>query len=128
MKTPEEIAKEILNFHGKPRTIEALVELIIIGHVDEYPQSSGNITHVDYNGLKKEILNLITQAITLERQRAKKLVEALERDVQIIGAFLDRVTPEAIGKPDLSLAHLGMMEALHCYKRARQALAEYEGE
>lgn len=52
----------------------------------------------------------------------EQLREALSQDVRIIGGFLDRLTPEAVGQPELSTAHLGLLEAMHCFKRAREAL------
>lgn len=57
-------------------------------------------------------------------EKLEILTEALEADVRIIGGFLDRLTPEAIAQPELSTAHLGMLEAMHCYKRARAALGK----
>lgn len=52
----------------------------------------------------------------------EQLREALEADVRILGGFLDRLTPEAVVQPEISTAHLGMLEAMHCFKRAREAL------
>lgn len=52
--------------------------------------------------------------------------EALERNVKVIGSFVDRLTPEGLSKPCLVTAHRGMLEALHCLKRSNKAQAEVE--
>lgn len=57
---------------------------------------------------------------------AEGLVECHKRTVQVIGDFLDRLSVEGATNPGLQTAHLGMIEAIHSFKRSRKALEDYE--
>lgn len=54
------------------------------------------------------------------------LINKHKRTCEVIGNFLDRITVEAISNPDLVTAHMGIVEAIHSYKRSLKALEEFD--
>lgn len=79
--------------------------------------------------VRTEYLKVITALVDDSSKLEKQLAiakEALDKNVKTIGNFMDRLSVEGIGNPDISTARLGTIEALHCFKRSRSALEQIE--
>lgn len=135
-QTLEEITgEEVLSKEGKYQCESESIAFAIFRKNAKWHEDAPLCPQWEINkeGMIDDIVEALSQPPALREalaQQAKKyneiigvLREGLSRDHKLFGDFLDKYTEEELGNPSQLTGHNAVIEVLHGYKRARQALA-----
>ena len=117
-KDPKKIKRYfILGFDLQQPSLNQHIGMCIFGHEED--------------SIRQTIRGDFVETIRIEefeklKEQNKIMREALGRNVEVIGGFLDILSIEGASNPDLGTAHRGMLEVMHCFERSRKALKQIE--